>query len=66
MIGPGKKKNLLKLTFRAPDRTLTHEEVDQIVEALQKELGAYVPGYVFQSSLKSEDLYQTLKEQRTQ
>lgn len=59
---------LFRLTFRAPDRTLTHKEVnielDQIVRALQKEHGAYVPGYVFQNGETSEELYQTLKEQQ--
>lgn len=43
----------MSITFRAKDRTLTQEEVhaqmDIIVRACQKEHGAYVPGYVFQS-----------------
>jgi phenylalanyl-tRNA synthetase beta chain len=42
--GPGKKSVTMRLRFRAPDRTLRHEEVDPQVESLvaaaKSDLGA--------------------------
>ena len=45
-IGPGKKSLAYSLTYQAPDRTLTDEEVSRIrqriIESLESELGAKV------------------------
>lgn len=39
-VGPGKKSMAYGLTFRAPDRTLTAQEVEQAQERLIKKVGA--------------------------
>lgn len=43
-VGSGKKSSTVRMRFRAPDRTLRHEEVDpqmgRVVEKLQSEIGA--------------------------
>jgi phenylalanyl-tRNA synthetase beta chain len=45
-VGAGRKSLSLRLRFRAPDRTLTHEEADDAsraaMEALKRELGAEI------------------------
>ncbi|MGB1398256.1 MAG: hypothetical protein ACPG7R_10480, partial [Planctomycetota bacterium] len=38
-VGQGRKSMTFSLTFRAADRTLTHEEIDQSVERLVGRLG---------------------------
>ena len=45
-VGAGKKSLTLRLTFRDPDRTLRHEEVDPqvdgVMERVKRELGAEI------------------------
>ena len=47
-VGAGKKSMAYALTFRAPDRTLTSEEIDAATEKLKKKVagatGAEVRG----------------------
>jgi len=47
-VPPGKKSLALSMSFRASDRTLTHEEADaaqaEILNRLEKELGATLRG----------------------
>ena len=45
-IGPGKKSLTLRARFRAPDQTLTHDEVDpqmkRMMETLRETFGAEI------------------------